>query len=837
MKLLSVGGLPSPILNVGTGPMPSVAATNNSGLLVFVYDDPCKPTGKHQEIYYARWNGSQWTTHSALTNNMNPDLMPAAAIDVTGNEIAVWVTAPEPTGSETGPRDILPGCEIVFSKYDSGGGVWSAPQKITNNSYADLQPWFEKIPTGGTRVCWIASQTNAIPVWHDEEIAPLLDMMAADWSGTSFGTPYAVATNLQTVSPPSVCRSATDEFMAYVKDTDNNSGTAEDREIVVRTHHIGQAWGPDQQLTSDSISDTAAQVAINEANIPMVAWVKRMAPKTLPDGNQTNVDQLWFAEWADGNWSQPVMAFEADGIAEPKLIVNSAKKIVLFWVAASKEFSDIYYSVFDSAYKQWGPPQQITHDQGAETMISLAESGGNILAGYVKRRIDLSDPNVPPVIGLSDIYLMEHNPARDLYVSPNDISFEQGLNITGLAGFASHWLDIGCGEPNNWCGQTDFDQSGSVDFSDFAIFAREQGYAANIRADIHLSGDFTVEDINVSFYDGEPNSGIFIGSTTIDTILPGEVKQVCVEWGVPDDANSHHIWVVIDPNNIIPETDDFNNNKASLALFKPDLKPGKPCVLGYPGLNTVIVGFSVRNNGDATAQPSTCEVRKGSKTGEIIYSGQIGQVALGESVDVQFAWDVSSEDPCVFTLAVIADSNGQIDEFDEENNSAVGQVSVLPDLEALQWSADVNGTTAHITIRNVGAKTSTSTVVRVVSGGEILGEVTVDAVAPGSSMDVAIPISHVVSSGRVEIIVNPDSTSSDEVAFPNNTATIIIFAPADFEPDGFVNWIDLKTLSEEWLQTVPPLTCDIAPTPNGDGIVNFLDFAEFAKYWLENYNQ
>ncbi len=45
-------------------------------------------------------------------------------------------------------------------------------------------------------------------------------------------------------------------------------------------------------------------------------------------------------------------------------------------------------------------------------------------------------------------------------------------------------------------------------------------------------------------------------------------------------------------------------------------------------------------------------------------------------------------------LVVVADANGQIDESDEGNNAVSGQVPVLPDLEAMQWSGRIEGGTA-----------------------------------------------------------------------------------------------------------------------------------------------
>ncbi len=53
----------------------------------------------------------------------------------------------------------------------------------------------------------------------------------------------------------------------------------------------------------------------------------------------------------------------------------------------------------------------------------------------------------------------------------------------------------------------------------------------------------------------------------------------------------------------------------------------------------------------------------------------------------------------------------------------------------------------------------------------------------------------------------------------------------DFEPDGDIDFADLKELVDHWLQEEPSV--DIAPLPTGDGIVNFKDIALLAEHWLQ----
>jgi hypothetical protein len=68
----------------------------------------------------------------------------------------------------------------------------------------------------------------------------------------------------------------------------------------------------------------------------------------------------------------------------------------------------------------------------------------------------------------------------------------------------------------------------------------------------------------------------------------------------------------------------------------------------------------------------------------------------------------------------------------------------------------------------------------------------------------------------------------------SNIESSIQVIPGDFEPDCDVDWDDLAVLVDQWLQPPGTPSADIAPLPEGDGIVDFLDFAILANHWLED---
>jgi hypothetical protein len=61
----------------------------------------------------------------------------------------------------------------------------------------------------------------------------------------------------------------------------------------------------------------------------------------------------------------------------------------------------------------------------------------------------------------------------DFYDLEGDIAKNNTVDLNDLNVIAQHWLDAGCGDPNQWCAGADIDGSSDVDLSDYAIFAKD----------------------------------------------------------------------------------------------------------------------------------------------------------------------------------------------------------------------------------------------------------------------------------------------------------------------------------------------------------------------------
>jgi uncharacterized repeat protein (TIGR01451 family) len=94
----------------------------------------------------------------------------------------------------------------------------------------------------------------------------------------------------------------------------------------------------------------------------------------------------------------------------------------------------------------------------------------------------------------------------------------------------------------------------------------DEGDTITLSAIVWNNGPVSAANVNVSFYDGDPaggSPGELIGSDKI-YVFTGENDTATIEWAASE--GQHLLWVVVDPNNNVPEYDKLNN-KANNVLF------------------------------------------------------------------------------------------------------------------------------------------------------------------------------------------------------------------------------------------------------------------------------
>jgi hypothetical protein len=99
--------------------------------------------------------------------------------------------------------------------------------------------------------------------------------------------------------------------------------------------------------------------------------------------------------------------------------------------------------------------------------------------------------------------------------------------------------------------------TGKVNFSNTEP---QDGEELTITVSVSNKGAIPVENLEVSFHDGDPESGgVPIGGIEMLPSLPsGELEELSITWKATG-AGMHRIYVVVDPANSIHESDETNN--------------------------------------------------------------------------------------------------------------------------------------------------------------------------------------------------------------------------------------------------------------------------------------
>ena len=83
-----------------------------------------------------------------------------------------------------------------------------------------------------------------------------------------------------------------------------------------------------------------------------------------------------------------------------------------------------------------------------------------------------------------------------------------------------------------------------------------------------------------------------------------------------------------------------------------------------------------------------------------------------------------------------------------------------------------------------------------------------------------------------EVQIYNIALTADEIAYLAQNPGNVKLA-GDLNIDGSVDKIDLEAVANQWLGAGGTPDADIAPAPDGDGIVDLMDFATLAQDWLE----
>jgi len=205
----------------------------------------------------------------------------------------------------------------------------------------------------------------------------------------------------------------------------------------------------------------------------------------------------------------------------------------------------------------------------------------------------------------------------------------------------------------------------------------KNGSSVLINATIHNVGDGNANNVIIRFYDGVP-PGVQIGlDQTIASIAGRSYGYAEVAWSASP-IGTHNIYVVVDPDNMIEENDEFNNiANRTIEVGGYDYVPwNTPSAQQKVSVgSSVVITSQVKNAGDINATvESTIAFYNQSDLPFKTYT--VPPLNVSEvSIEYNAIWTAPTISGTYYVL-IKADYYNDIEELDEDNNTYVIEFNV-----------------------------------------------------------------------------------------------------------------------------------------------------------------
>ncbi len=340
-----------------------------------------------------------------------------------------------------------------------------------------------------------------------------------------------------------------------------------------------------------------------------------------------------------GQWNpRRVHQIEAEDADVPPTLAAIPGGAALVYPLPGSIGTDVMVCTYDTAQDQWSAPRPLTADADVEHSVAAVHDGSDLVLACLRTQTIRANKTV--VIDGTTHHLRDlPQPGRtDLQV------WRYPLGVDPAAQTGSMRLD----PPNPLPGATSM-----------------------IHLTVENRGELAVQEVRVTFFDGDPNAG---GAARLGAvantlpILPGAAEAVSMPWVVPSNASGHHVFALVEP--IEPMADrDPSNNIASLWTVLPDLVVEAVSATSV-GANHVALEARVRNTGTIPTTKSTLAWRLGQPDGSLITSQLLPALKPGALIELSWLWAPPQRDESEPWVAVwaLADDGNTVREIDESNN-------------------------------------------------------------------------------------------------------------------------------------------------------------------------
>ena len=718
------------ITNIYTYSEPSLAINPTSNaLLLWTHDNINKPVGQSHEIRYSLWNGTVWSTPADITNDNLLDGAPQINWAGNGQGIAVWqrLTSSLPA-TATLDAATMQKVEIATSSYNPTTKSWTPISLLTSNNALDMAPLLARNPNGGLLAVWRQNQSGQVggDATHPDQI------MAAFYNN-SWGSAQAAVGNVAGLFELAVAygnNAATIAFSRYLTPTGSITPSLQ----LFTSGWNGSAWSAPFQLTDDSLGNSDPQVAYNAANQPLLVWLvgKELRLRNLTTNQITRL-----------TLPEPIGTVD-----EFQLVQDAKNNLIVVFTAQGNQNRDLYLALYDQAHNQWGLPRQLTNDSATESYPSpVLDSNGRLFVSYTSTALNsVTKTTVSPTTGEAITFTMPTEGQTDLMTLVH--AFSNNLTLA----------------------------SGDLVASNLSPMP---GETVNISATVRNSGDFAINPVTLTFYDGDPNiDGTQIGAQRLPGALSaGMSATVTISYLTPLQLAPRALIVIGDAANQIAESNE-GDNRAEIAIYSPDLAL-QELGIHYWGGSDVDLISQIANLGSTASLTTTIAYYQQTVTGTLLVTDVVPAIEAGQAFTLTTPWNYGSLSNGSYQLVAAVNASGtDFGEVTFENNVASVVLEVAPDLMVnsyyLHSTPLTEGSVAFTaTIYNVGSQAITNASIAFykrgdLANGSLLATKMIGQLDSGSTTEISGEAAGPIGCG-LYVVADPNH-QIDELSRANNVA-------------------------------------------------------------------
>jgi hypothetical protein len=331
---------------------------------------------------------------------------------------------------------------------------------------------------------------------------------------------------------------------------------------------------------------------------------------------------------------------DSAGFADISLAVGPAGNVVVLWQEMTEAGSDAHYRVYDPVSATWGEDTLLSNDSELERSFApVWDAVGNLVLAYDNVAITKEEKSVEVAGGQTVTVSNVPQPGRvDLHVVRR--ALVKDLALDGLSA------------------------EGGRDFL--------PGEEITLKATLRNSGNVAVQDVEVSFYDGDPDNG---GTPIASVVHPGwlraaETAEVSAAWTIPAPVRTRTVVAVADRAGAVTENDE-ENNAATLVLGGVDLELRYLSGEVRPD-GSVSVVAEVRNAGTAASPACSLELWPQDNPGaEPLASAAVSGLEPGQALELPLDLPAGAQPEGTTGYRLAVDDAGLTEDVDPQNNASL----------------------------------------------------------------------------------------------------------------------------------------------------------------------